>query len=153
MVHKEGRLGAEDFAIVGVREVIIERELDNGQHFLAGLLILVPINDHHVLLLLREFLVEVLSSEFDLLFFSLCQLAVFDEEVKDFQLFFLQINAIDTNGFGYFYGANAKEQRHITPYGIINRILKRSEKIKSLIPPEWDGDKEYWLPDPLCDLA
>lgn len=68
------------------------------------------------------------------------------EETKRF-------NAIDTNGFGYFYGANAKEQRHITPHGIINRILKRPEKIKSLIPPDWDGDKEYWLPEPLWDLA
>lgn len=68
------------------------------------------------------------------------------EETKRF-------NAIGANGFGYFYGANAKEQRHIIPHGIINEILKNPEKIKSLIPPDWDGEKKYWLPEPLWDLA
>ena len=92
MVHEEGGLGAEYFTVVGVGEVIVERDLDNGQNLLARLLILVPVNDHHVLLFFREFLVEVLGSELDLLLFSLSQLAVLYEEVENFQLFFLQIH-------------------------------------------------------------
>lgn len=61
VIYEEVGLGAENFAVVGVREVVVERDLDDGQYFLTGLLILVPVNDHYVLLLFREFLVEVLG--------------------------------------------------------------------------------------------
>ncbi len=61
VIHEEVGLGAEDFAVVGVREVIVERDLNDGHNLLARLLILVPVNDHYVLFLLREFLVEVLG--------------------------------------------------------------------------------------------
>ena len=47
------------------------------------------------------------------------------EETKRF-------NAIGANGFGFFYGANAKEQRHIIPHGIINKILNNPEESSRL---------------------
>lgn len=67
------------------------------------------------------------------------------EETKRF-------NAINPDGIGYFYGANSDELRSIVPHSIIKKILKNPTKLPLLIPKDWDGDKRYWLPQPLWSL-
>jgi len=58
-----------------------------------------------------------------------------------------RFNAIDKNGFGYFYGANTKN-RNNPEHPIIDKIKNGKVKIDTLLPKGFI-DTNYWLPDKL----
>ena len=51
VVHQEVGLGTEHFAVVRFWKVVVEGNLDKAQHPLSGLLVFVPIHDHHIVFL------------------------------------------------------------------------------------------------------
>ena len=64
------------------------------------------------------------------------------EETKRF-------NAIRDSGVGYFYGSDESDDRVMTPHPIVSRILKGKGKVSLIIPPDWRGDPNFWLPTAL----
>lgn len=58
-----------------------------------------------------------------------------------------RFNALDTHGFGYFYGPKTRG-RNNPEHPIIEKILKCKADLKILLPKGFE-DKNYWLPEKL----
>jgi hypothetical protein len=58
-----------------------------------------------------------------------------------------RFNAVDNEGYGYFYGPNTK-QRNNPEHSIIEKIKNGKKDINTILPHGYE-DKNYWIPDKL----
>jgi hypothetical protein len=58
-----------------------------------------------------------------------------------------RFNAVDQNGYGYFYGGLTRKRNNLE-HPIIDKILNGRPKLETLLPRGYT-DKNYWLPDKL----
>ena len=72
----------------------------------------------------------------------------FGEDSADIiELLSKRFNAIDDNGYGYFYGPNTRNRNN--PEHPIIKKIKNGEKDITMILPKGFKEVNYWLPDEL----
>jgi very-short-patch-repair endonuclease len=71
----------------------------------------------------------------------------FDDSAQIIETISKRFNAVDENGYGYFYGPNTRN-RNNPKHPIIERI-KNGEISLELILPKNYKEKDYWIPDEL----
>ena len=72
---------------------------------------------------------------------------VFENSASIIDIITKRFNAVDENGFGYFYGGQTRE-RNNPEHPIIEKIKNGKENI-GLIIPKGHQDRNYWLPEKL----
>jgi hypothetical protein len=72
---------------------------------------------------------------------------VFENSDKIIENITSRFNAVDENGFGYFYGGQTRE-RNNPEHPIIEKIKNGKENV-GLIVPKGSKDRNYWLPEKL----
>ena len=63
VVHQQVGLVGKGSAVVALGQVFVKRDLDQGKDFFLGLLVFIPIDNHHPLLLPHQLFVEVLGRQ------------------------------------------------------------------------------------------
>jgi len=74
---------------------------------------------------------------------------LFDDSAKIIDTITKRFNAVDEEGYGYFYGHNTKG-RNNPKHKIIDKILKGKDDINIILPKGFI-DKNYWLPNELIE--
>lgn len=71
----------------------------------------------------------------------------FDNSAEIIEKITKRFNAVEQNGYGYFYERQTKN-RNNPEHPIIDKILNGKSRIETLLPRGYT-DKNYWLPDKL----
>ena len=71
----------------------------------------------------------------------------FENSAEIIEIITSRFNAVDENGYGYFYGGNTK-QRNNPEHPIVEKI-KNSKADVGTILPRGHTERNYWLPDKL----
>ncbi|MCD4678997.1 MAG: hypothetical protein K8S00_01290 [Bacteroidales bacterium] len=72
---------------------------------------------------------------------------IFDDSAQIIEEITKQFNAVDKNGYGYFYGGQTRE-RNNPEHPILEKIKNGKEDIGIIIPKGYK-DINYWIPDKL----
>jgi very-short-patch-repair endonuclease len=72
---------------------------------------------------------------------------IFNDSAQIIESFSKRFNAVDDEGYGYFYGSNTRG-RNNPEHPIIDKI-KNGQKSIDIILPKGFKDKEYWIPKKL----
>jgi len=75
----------------------------------------------------------------------------FENSAETIETITNRFNAVDKNGYGYFYGANTK-QRNNPEHPIIEKIKNGKVEVGTILPRGYTN-RDYWLPDKLKGVS